>query len=671
MDNTSDDRDPTGLICKVCGGPADHRAVSCAACAAPHHWDCWFWNGRCSRFGCGSVDWEPLAEATVEHLQLGETTAVELVPPTLPAGTRKRFAWEPYLRAEAGAALALGAWSAGCAAAWMEQGNQVTGQALRCAAVGMLLLALLFLGAAFARGALAVVEWLRLHLWDEHQVFQCAIGGCFLMATALQLGQGLAGLLWLAGVLAFDVAIVFPTGYRWRTALRCLAPVLGVTLASGAGAITSGLTGPSPAPPTVGSARPEAAELAESLREGRLGIRARVLGPARRSFAGSYRAAFEACVPEALIRLGQRHVLDETLATASGAGDLASRREACVTLGFCPKEAVSTHLEVLLGDSSASVRKAAFESLFLCGGLERDRLDLWTRMASDPDAAVRASVAWALAWSHTLPLPGGAATTELGFPDRVFLLREYPLAAWEGSPSDTARCLLLLKALDPGGSRADPMVRLLAGFLEQLSLDALRHDPAPGALWAPLERLSSLPAKELLPATAELLPDRESSRLWALAPTVPDFSERLAEELRSPDVARGARVLRVLPWTLGYLLEKGLEAVVGPGDNGTRLGPEARLRFLSSASQLGGNASSCMARLEDRLLAASPSPLERIARLLLLSRSHVTGNIAPPLRELLAVEEARIPAACLLATLDDPSGLPVLLEAHERRRYKP
>ncbi len=668
MDNTSDDIELTGPICKVCGGPADRRAVSCAACAAPHHWDCWFWNGRCSRFGCGSVDWNPLAEATVEHLQFGEATAIEPARPWPAGGARKRFAWEPYLRAEVGAALALGAWLAGLAAAWPGQGGEFAGQALRQAATGMLLPALLFLGAAFARGALAVVEWFRLHLWDEQQVFQCAIGGCFLLATALQLGHGRAGLLWLVGVLAFDAAIVFPTGYRWRTALRCLAPALGFTLALSACASSSGLTGPPAALSAAQSAQPEARELSESLREGRLGIRARVLGPARRSFAGSYRAAFEACVPEALVRLGQRRVLDETLATASGGGDLASRREACVTLGFCPKDAVRPHLEALLGDSAAAVRKAAFESLFLCGGLERDRFDLWFRMASDPDAAVRTSVAWALAWSHTMPLPGGPAATELGFPDRVFLLREYPLAAWGCSPSGGGRSLALLKTLDPGVSRADPLVRLLAGFLEEQAFDALRHDPAPGALWTPLERLAGLPVGGLLPATAELLPGRDSSWLWASAPTVPEFSERLARGLRGPDAARAEQLLRVLPWTPGYEFEKGFEAIVGSGENDIRFGSEARLRFLSSASQLGRNASACMARLEDRLLASSAPPLERIARLLLLSRSQVTGNLAAPLRELLAVDESRIPAACVLASMDDPSGLPALLEAHERAR---
>lgn len=43
--------------CPVCGEAADPvTAVACSDCSAPHHPECWEYNGGCSLFGCGSSD---------------------------------------------------------------------------------------------------------------------------------------------------------------------------------------------------------------------------------------------------------------------------------------------------------------------------------------------------------------------------------------------------------------------------------------------------------------------------------------------------------------------------------------------------------------------------------------------------------------------------------------
>ncbi len=42
-------------VCRVCGVIIDRKAVACAKCRAPHHKDCWTYNGgRCSTYACGS-----------------------------------------------------------------------------------------------------------------------------------------------------------------------------------------------------------------------------------------------------------------------------------------------------------------------------------------------------------------------------------------------------------------------------------------------------------------------------------------------------------------------------------------------------------------------------------------------------------------------------------------
>lgn len=40
--------------CKVCGAKSgDDKIIHCARCGMSHHEDCWAYNGRCARYGCG------------------------------------------------------------------------------------------------------------------------------------------------------------------------------------------------------------------------------------------------------------------------------------------------------------------------------------------------------------------------------------------------------------------------------------------------------------------------------------------------------------------------------------------------------------------------------------------------------------------------------------------
>lgn len=40
--------------CKVCGAKDDEdKVIHCARCGMSHHEDCWTYNGRCARYGCG------------------------------------------------------------------------------------------------------------------------------------------------------------------------------------------------------------------------------------------------------------------------------------------------------------------------------------------------------------------------------------------------------------------------------------------------------------------------------------------------------------------------------------------------------------------------------------------------------------------------------------------
>lgn len=51
---------PEVILCKVCGEELQPAAAhACARCGAPHHADCWAFNGRCSIFGCGGAEAVP------------------------------------------------------------------------------------------------------------------------------------------------------------------------------------------------------------------------------------------------------------------------------------------------------------------------------------------------------------------------------------------------------------------------------------------------------------------------------------------------------------------------------------------------------------------------------------------------------------------------------------
>lgn len=43
--------------CNICGDPIEQDLVYCPRCKTPHHQECWEYNGRCSTYGCGAVDY--------------------------------------------------------------------------------------------------------------------------------------------------------------------------------------------------------------------------------------------------------------------------------------------------------------------------------------------------------------------------------------------------------------------------------------------------------------------------------------------------------------------------------------------------------------------------------------------------------------------------------------
>lgn len=70
--DTSDlDRpDATGMpVCKVCGEEIHQDRVDCVSCVAPHHRDCWEFNGGCSIYGCGGTEAVMTPAGLVPHLE--------------------------------------------------------------------------------------------------------------------------------------------------------------------------------------------------------------------------------------------------------------------------------------------------------------------------------------------------------------------------------------------------------------------------------------------------------------------------------------------------------------------------------------------------------------------------------------------------------------------------
>lgn len=45
---------PVGAQCRVCANAIESGLMICSACEAPHHDDCWHYNGGCSTYGCRS-----------------------------------------------------------------------------------------------------------------------------------------------------------------------------------------------------------------------------------------------------------------------------------------------------------------------------------------------------------------------------------------------------------------------------------------------------------------------------------------------------------------------------------------------------------------------------------------------------------------------------------------
>lgn len=85
----------TEVICRVCGTALPIRAgVACRSCRAPHHRDCWTYQGGCSIYGCGGEEagpWEALAEdrsLPVLHLTSDDSPRVASAP--LAAGALAR-----------------------------------------------------------------------------------------------------------------------------------------------------------------------------------------------------------------------------------------------------------------------------------------------------------------------------------------------------------------------------------------------------------------------------------------------------------------------------------------------------------------------------------------------------------------------------------------------------
>ncbi|MCH5372783.1 MAG: hypothetical protein JJ992_02315 [Planctomycetes bacterium] len=44
------------VICQICGEEIQSDLVFCRRCKTPHHRECWLYNGRCSVFGCGELN---------------------------------------------------------------------------------------------------------------------------------------------------------------------------------------------------------------------------------------------------------------------------------------------------------------------------------------------------------------------------------------------------------------------------------------------------------------------------------------------------------------------------------------------------------------------------------------------------------------------------------------
>lgn len=59
----------TQSICPYCRGPvqADEGAVSCPACATPHHTDCFAENGGCTVFGCSAAPADEVKVTVTGH----------------------------------------------------------------------------------------------------------------------------------------------------------------------------------------------------------------------------------------------------------------------------------------------------------------------------------------------------------------------------------------------------------------------------------------------------------------------------------------------------------------------------------------------------------------------------------------------------------------------------
>ncbi|MBI4867952.1 MAG: hypothetical protein HY816_13490 [Candidatus Wallbacteria bacterium] len=53
----------TAALCQVCGESVEDDRIYCGQCHAPHHRDCWSFNGGCSIFACGGKS----ARASVPH----------------------------------------------------------------------------------------------------------------------------------------------------------------------------------------------------------------------------------------------------------------------------------------------------------------------------------------------------------------------------------------------------------------------------------------------------------------------------------------------------------------------------------------------------------------------------------------------------------------------------
>ncbi len=44
------------VVCPICGEEIQNDLVFCRACKTPHHRECWLYNGRCSVFACGELN---------------------------------------------------------------------------------------------------------------------------------------------------------------------------------------------------------------------------------------------------------------------------------------------------------------------------------------------------------------------------------------------------------------------------------------------------------------------------------------------------------------------------------------------------------------------------------------------------------------------------------------